>query len=245
MVKKNIHHTADENKGILINVLLDRSGSMSGRESDVIGHYNAFIKEQRSIPGEARVSLVIFDTEYEEVYLNKDIHSVPKLTSTTYFPRGGTALLDSLGKLITSVDAIKDKPEKILFVINTDGFENSSREFNRDQIKALVQERTNNHGWEFLFIGAGLDAFAEAQTYGVAAYSTFTGSNTAAGFYNSTQVLNSVTRTMRTTGAGGQSLYDTAYDAVADSLIADSAAPDTAGASADKLTKKKKVTTSK
>src|SRR5260221_8193508 len=97
---KPIHHVAgdDHNNGdILINVLLDRSGSMGGKEKDVIGHFNTFIKDQAALPGKAQVSLVLFDDRYEEVYLGRDIKEVPELTNATYFVRGSTALLDAVG----------------------------------------------------------------------------------------------------------------------------------------------------
>lgn len=247
MEKKAINHVAGDESDkeigdILINILLDRSGSMSGKEEDTIGHYNSFMKDQRELPGKATVSLVLFDEAYDEIYVGKDIKDVPKLDSSTYFVRGSTALLDALGKLVSAVDGLKDKPDKILFVINTDGHENASREYTREKIKALVTERRDNHGWEFLFVGAGLDAFAEARQYGFTNYSTFTASDTAAGSTNTYSYVNTVTSTLRKTGARGQSLYDSAL-ATTD-FVEDSAAPETGGQSAKKA-KNKKVTTPK
>jgi hypothetical protein len=151
---------------ILINILLDRSGSMGGYEKDVIGHFNAYIDEQKELPGKATVSLVLFDDRYEQVYLGKDIAEVPALTKDTYYVRGSTAYLDALGRLVKSVDALTNKPKKVVFVINTDGYENASREFNRTQIKEIITERTNNHDWQFVFIGAGIDAFESVKDLG-------------------------------------------------------------------------------
>lgn len=247
MAKKVINHTPGdekENTDILINVLLDRSGSMNGRETDTIGNFNSLIAEQKKIPGKVLVSLTQFDDVYEEVYVGKDINEVPKLTSSVYFVRGMTALLDAVGKLIARVDALKDKPEKILFVINTDGQENSSREFNFAKIKELVTERRDNHGWEFLFIGAGLDAFSQGSQMGFNAGQTFTASNSAAGSANTYSYVNSVTSTLRSTGSRGQALYDDAIAVAAIDFVPDPTAPDTLGQSV-KNTKKKKVTASK
>lgn len=246
MAKKLVNHTPgdEENTDILINVLLDRSGSMGGQEVDTIGHFNSLMSEQKKIPGKVLVSLTQFDDRYEEVYVGKNINEVPELRSDVYYVRGGTALLDALGKLIARVDALKDKPEKILFVINTDGQENSSREFNFAKIKDLVTERRDNHGWEFLFIGAGLDAFVQGSMMGMSAGQTFTASNSAAGSWNTYNYVNSVTSTLRSTGARGQSLYDSAADLAADTFVEDSMAPSTVGQSA-KNARKKKVTISK
>lgn len=244
MAKKPVNHVPGdegENTDILINVLLDRSGSMSGRENDVIGHYNKFIKEQRAIPGKATVSLVIFDTEYEQVYIDRDINEVPTLTRSTYYARGGTALLDAFGRLIQAVDKVKNKPNKVLFIINTDGEENSSREFTKEKIKELVTERQNNHDWQFLFIGAGIDAFSQGGAgIGLAGFQTFTAGGGTVGASNIGQITNSYTTNYRTTGATGQSLMAATMDSV--QLEDDPDAPDTAGTS---VKKSKKVKTSK
>lgn len=252
MVKKVIHHSADEETSdILINVLLDRSGSMGGRESDVIGHYNEFIKEQKAVPGTARVSLVIFDTSYEEVYVDRDITEVPKLTSDTYFVRGGTSLLDAVGKFITATDRIKNKPKKILFLINTDGEENSSHEYTKKMVKDLVTERQGKHDWQFLFIGAGVDAFSEktGAGLGLRSYQTFTSSNSPAGLSNTSNYSSSVTSTYRTTGATGEALFTAALDTA--DFVPDPTAPKSAGVTIDNkknairknATRKQKVTT--
>lgn len=246
MGKKPIHHTAGDEKtdtDILINVLLDRSGSMSGKEGDVIGNFNSFIKEQRELPGTARVSLVLFDDKYQEVYVDKDIKDVPELDSGTYVIRGNTALLDAVGKLIGSVDSIKDKPNKILFLINTDGFENASREFTRSQIKEMVKERQDNHDWQFLFIGAGVDAFTESTGAGLGlkSWQTFTSSAGKSGMTNISAYSGSYTTNYRTTGLTGEELVAATLDNV--DFVPDPDAPVTAGNTVEK--KKKKVTTSK
>jgi hypothetical protein len=188
---------AKKNTDILINILLDRSGSMGGLESDVIGQFNNYIKEQKALPGKALVSLVLFDDRYEEVYLGRDIQEVPELTHDTYYVRGSTAYLDALGRLVKSVDAIKNKPSKVVFVVNTDGYENSSHEFSATQIKEIITERQQNHDWQFVFIGAGIDALQEGTKLGTRAYATFTATPDAAGIFASYDMLNTSTTNYR------------------------------------------------
>lgn len=170
-----VQHRDDEspNYDILINFLLDRSGSMADSEKAVREHYNAYIKSQAKLPGKARVSLSIFDTIYDEVYSNLPINEVPLLDHRTYFARGGTALLDGLGRLIKTIDAIPNKPSKVVVVVNTDGEENSSREFTLTQVKELVTERQENHDWQFVFVGAGIDAFHGGVSLGMRGHGTF------------------------------------------------------------------------
>ena len=158
---------------ILINVLLDRSGSMGGLETDVIGHYNQYIKDQREQPGKATVSLVLFDDRYEEVYIGRDINEVPELTKDTYYTRGSTAYLDAIGRLILAVDGIKNKPKKVVFIVNTDGLENSSQEFTFNKIKEMVTERHNNHDWQFVFVGAGLDKTQMERTISASGFGSY------------------------------------------------------------------------
>jgi len=178
------------NDGLLVNIILDRSGSMAGLENDVIGHFNSYIEELRYLPNDVHVSLFLFDHEYEQVYINRPVKEVPVLSADTYFVRGSTALLDAVGRTIRSVDAIPNKPNKVIFVINTDGYENASKEFTKKQIKADITERQANHDWQFVFIGAGIDAFAEAGGLGIKAYSTLGTASTPdgikSGYYNLT-----------------------------------------------------------
>lgn len=197
---------------ILINVLLDRSGSMAHLQTDVIGHYNEFIRSQAKLPGNARVSLVIFDTEYKEVYLDRPINEVPELTNETYFARGGTAYLDAIGRLIRSVDAIKDKPRKVMFVINTDGEENSSKEFKLPDIKDTITERTNNHDWQFVFVGAGIDATAAGTSLGVSQWNTFAVASSPQGMTNTLSTVNLATSNYRSGATAGVNLRKAAAD---------------------------------
>ncbi len=187
MTKKKVTTTTvteyfdDNDDDILINILLDRSGSMSSYESEVIGHYNRYIEEQRALPGKARVSLVLFDDRYEEVYLNKNIQDVPKLTADVYNVRGMTAYYDALGKLINSVEQLKDRPNKVVFVINTDGFENASHEFNASKVKELITKHQSKDNWQFSFIGAGIDAISEAKKMGIVLNSVYAAASPSLG----------------------------------------------------------------
>ncbi|MGA5541271.1 VWA domain-containing protein [Mycobacterium sp. NPDC051198] len=152
--------------------LLDRSGSMQEIKSDVIGGFHAFLAEQRQADGQCVVTLAQFDHEYEVVYRGVPLDKVPQLELS---PRGRTALLDSMGKLITDtaaeIDGLpeEDKPGTVVVAIMTDGHENASVEWQRPAIKALVEQQTNDHGWEFLYMGADQDAVEVGASLGVKA----------------------------------------------------------------------------
>ncbi len=150
--------------------LLDRSGSMQSIKSDVIGGFDAFLTEQRAGDGQCTVTLAQFDNVYEVVYRDIDLAQVPPLELE---PRGSTALLDSMGKLITDTSADigalaeDDKPGTVIVAIMTDGLENASQEWRRPDIKALVEQQTNDHGWEFLYMGADQDAVEVGKELGI------------------------------------------------------------------------------
>ena len=141
--------------------LIDRSGSMYGSEKDTIGGFNSFIEKEKSKEGNTRVTTILFDHEYEMLYKRKDIGEVKSLTSEEYYVRGSTALLDAIGKTITTLD--KEIDNNVLFVITTDGMENASVEFSKSQIKRMIK----NHNWEFIFIGANIDSYSEAGNIGI------------------------------------------------------------------------------
>ncbi|MGW0157833.1 VWA domain-containing protein [Mycobacterium sp. NPDC003323] len=156
----------------LIAFLLDRSGSMQSIKSDVVGGFDAFITEQRAGDGECRVTLAQFDDVYEVVYQGVPVADVPALELN---PRNSTALLDSMGKLITDTAAEiaaldeADQPGSVIIAIMTDGLENSSQEWSRPAIKSLVELQTNQSGWEFLYMGADQDAVEVGRGLGVKA----------------------------------------------------------------------------
>ena len=150
-----------ESEKIDIIFLIDRSGSMYGSENDTIGGFNSFIAKQKKNETDARVTTILFDHGYEVLYKRKNLYDVDDLTTNEYYVRGSTALLDAIGRTITSMD--REVENKVLFVITTDGYENSSKEFSRQQIKNMI----NSHNWEFIYLGADIDSYAEASSIGI------------------------------------------------------------------------------
>lgn len=152
--------------------LLDRSGSMGGLENDTIGGFNAFIERQSQLAGETIVTAVLFD-DYYEILWNGIAAQNARLTDKEYFVRGCTALLDAVGKSILDVGyrlshTIEEKrPGKVIFVITTDGLENASREFTYKKVKELIQHQQEKYNWEFIFLGANMDAEQEADSLGI------------------------------------------------------------------------------
>lgn len=152
--------------------LLDRSGSMGGLEDDTIGGFNGFVKRQCQMEGETKLTAVLFDDEYEILWNGVDARVV-NLTNDHYFVRGCTALLDAIGKTILNVGSRlsktreEERPEKVIFVITTDGMENASREFTYSKVKELIQHQQEKYNWEFIFMGANIDAAKEADHIGI------------------------------------------------------------------------------
>ena len=159
--------------------VLDRSGSMAGLESDTVGGFNSLIKDQKNSDGKAFVTTVLFDTEFIYVHDRADIATVKPLTEKDYVPRGCTALLDAVGMTIQHIAGIhkyarpEDVPSKTIFVITTDGMENASREFRYDTVKKLIEKEQKKYGWEFIFLGANIDAAATAGSMGIAHASNY------------------------------------------------------------------------
>jgi hypothetical protein len=152
-----------------IAVVVDKSGSMQDRRSDVIGGFNRFLEDQRKAPGEATMTLVLFDTTYAVVHSGKDLRSVPPLTDDTYVPAGCTALHDATARAITEsgkflADLPEDRrPGKVVCVIITDGQENSSVETKLEQVREMIRVQRETYRWEFMFLGVGLEAFEGGQ----------------------------------------------------------------------------------
>lgn len=155
--------------------ILDRSGSMSNLVMDTIGGYNGMIEKQKQEEGEATVTTVLFDTDFDVLCENVDIHKVEKLTNKTYYARGCTALLDAVGKTINMVSnrhantSKNEVPGKTIVIITTDGMENASREYNKETVKAMIENQKKMLGWEFIFIGANIDAVSVAKSIGIGA----------------------------------------------------------------------------
>ena len=154
--------------------ILDRSGSMGGLESDTIGGFNSMIKKQKKEDGEAFVSTVLFDDVSEVIHDRVPIRDVKKLTDDEYFVRGCTALLDAVGSAIDHIGNVQkyareeDRPAKTLFVITTDGMENSSVIFDYRRVKRMIERQQKKYGWEFIFLGANMDAVSVAGRIGIA-----------------------------------------------------------------------------
>ena len=155
--------------------ILDRSGSMSGLESDTIGGYNSFLKAQREIEGEAKVTTVLFDDEYIKLHDRVDVNDVKPITEKEYFARGTTALLDAMGKTIVDIGVKlrdipeEERPSKVIFVTITDGHENASKEFTYKKINEMISHQQSKYSWEFIFLGANIDAVKEAENLGIKA----------------------------------------------------------------------------
>ncbi|WP_330250976.1 VWA domain-containing protein [Nocardia sp. NBC_00565] len=153
----------------LIAVLLDRSGSMQSIKSDTEGGFDAYVEEQRKVPKTTLVTLAQFDTEYELVYANRPIGAVPPLSLQ---PRGGTALYDAVGRLVTDVGSElaarpeHERPGTVIVVVLTDGHENSSREWTHPAVKALITQQQESYSWDFVFLGANMDAVAVGSALG-------------------------------------------------------------------------------
>ena len=155
--------------------ILDRSGSMSGLEADTIGGFNSMINKQRKEEGEALVSTVLFDDQIEVLYDRVDVKKIEPMNDNQYFVRGCTALLDAIGGAVHHIANVhkyareEDRPEKTLFIITTDGMENASRQYSYDKVKKLIEKQKNKYNWEFLFLGANIDAIEVAGRFGIAA----------------------------------------------------------------------------
>lgn len=155
--------------------ILDKSGSMSGLEKDTIGGFNSMLAKQKALDGACRITTVLFDHCYTMLHDRIDIQAVSPMTEKEYYVGGSTALLDAIGTTIQKIanvqknTAEKYRADKVLFVIITDGEENSSREFSADMIKAMIKREEEKYGWEFIFLGANIDAVQTAGRYGIRA----------------------------------------------------------------------------
>ncbi len=153
--------------------ILDRSGSMSGLESDTIGGFNSMIEKQKKESGEALISTVLFDNESTVIHDRLPLDKVPRMTEKEYYTRGCTALLDAVGGAIHHIRNIhkyarkEDVPSRTLFVITTDGYENASKRYDYKKVRTMIEQQKDKHGWEFLFLGANIDAAAEAKRFGI------------------------------------------------------------------------------
>jgi len=170
-----------------INVIVDESGSMAKLAAETISGYNKFLEDQKALPGDAVFTLCTFNYKHKIIHDFEKIASVSNLSEDNYIPNGGTALLDAVGSTITSIgQKLNDMPEderpaKVLFVIITDGEENTSKEFSKNQIKAMVEHQREKYNWEFVFMGANIDSMAAGTAIGVSPLLAMDYAPTAAG----------------------------------------------------------------
>ncbi|NLW46610.1 MAG: hypothetical protein GXY86_04665 [Firmicutes bacterium] len=154
--------------------ILDKSGSMGGLEKDTIGGYNSMLAKQKAVAGEALITTVLFDNHYELLHDQIDIRAVKPITEKEYSVGGTTALLDAIGKTIHKISSVQKntaegyRAEKVIFVVITDGEENSSREYSPDRVKQMIEQQKTHYAWEFIFLGANIDAVETAGQFGIA-----------------------------------------------------------------------------
>ena len=190
--------------------VLDRSGSMSGMERAVIDGFNGLVEKQRRVPGRALVSVELFDERFDVVYDRVALEAVRPLTEREYYTRGCTALLDAVGRAIRHIARKQrearpgERPGHTLFVINTDGYENASREYSRERIREMVREEEGKYGWEFLFLGANIDSYGEAGALGIRAEMTCNVVADAGGVEANFASVSEAAKCMRETGLSGR-----------------------------------------
>lgn len=185
--------------------LIDASGSMAHLASDTIGGFNGFVESQQSLEGKAILTTVLFDSAWRVLHDGVDINEVKPMTTSDYRVGGMTAILDAIGQTIQRVQDRHDelgseKPEKVLFVITTDGEENSSRQYKKSDIEKMIKHQTNGHGWEFIFLGANMDAVKTANDIGIASSHSHTYDYTSLGTKAVYDTLNMTACAARTTG---------------------------------------------
>lgn len=195
--------------------ILDRSGSMGGLENDTIGGFNAFVDRQRDEVGRARLTLALFDDQYEVPWQNVDIQNVPKLDAKLYSVRGSTALHDAVGKSVNTARGwinaqhVNERPSHVVVLVITDGEENASREYSGAQVKKLVAD-TQAEGWEYVFLGADIDAFGTASGLAMSQGSSSYVPKTGAGMREAYSKLNRAVSNLRKGHAKGD--VDAALD---------------------------------
>lgn len=174
---------AEKPERIELVLVLDKSGSMQGLESDTIGGFNSMIKKQKALDVPVRVTAVLFNDKTDVLYESRSIHSVHALTEKEYEVGGTTALLDAVGSTILNVDQKGNvkKGTKVIFVIITDGMENASREFTKTKVKQMISDKQEKSGWDFIYLGANIDAAEEAGAIGVKKANAVTYRNTESG----------------------------------------------------------------
>ena len=186
--------------------ILDRSGSMSGLEGDTIGGFNSMLKKQREEEGKANVTTVLFDDEIEMLHKRVNIKEIKNITSKDYYVRGCTALLDAIGYSINfMINVQKNKKEEkaknVLFIITTDGYENASKEYSYEKIKKMITYEKERYNWQFLFLGANIDAISTARNFGISEEFASNYVSDEVGTQITYEVMNSAISNCRVNGA--------------------------------------------
>ena len=194
--------------------ILDRSGSMSGFESDTIGGFNATIEKQKEQDGKVYVSTVLFDNESEVIHDRVDINEIKRMTRRDYQVRGCTALLDAIGGAIHHIGNIhkytrpEDVPEHTIFIITTDGMENASHRYSSEKVKEMIKRQTEKYGWEFIFLAANIDAVETAENIGIRKERAANYRQTKDGVYRSYCAMSEAISTVRRNRAKDMNLED-------------------------------------
>lgn len=187
--------------------ILDRSGSMRGLADDTIGGYNSFLDKQKQNPGKADVTTILFDDQYEVISQAVDLNEAKYLTSEEYFARGTTALLDAVGRTVSNMLGTMEKEKlcpanrRVLFLIMTDGLENSSKEYSKSDVKSLIEATTKEYNWNYIFIGANIDSVSEAQSLGISAKNAANFSHDRTGVQKSFSLMDSAASEVREKGS--------------------------------------------
>jgi uncharacterized protein YegL len=186
-----------------IAAILDRSGSMEPLTRDTIGGFNNFLKEQQEVPGEAVLTTVLFNNTYKLLHDRVDIKKVKPMTNKEYVASGGTALLDAMGKTITDIGvklhntSENERPSRVIVFVITDGEENSSTKYTNEKIKQMVELQKNTYSWEFIFLGANVDAFAVAASIGISADRAFNIADDAEGIVSAQLAMSGAVSNLR------------------------------------------------
>ena len=199
--------------------VIDKSGSMAHLAGDTIGGFNGFIESQKALEGKATLTTVLFDTTWRILHDGIDIQEVKTMTSSDYIAGGGTAMLDAIGEIINRVQDRHDelgaeKPEEVLFVITTDGEENSSHAFNKSQIEKMIKHQTNGHGWKFMFLGANMDAVKEAESIGISKNWSTNYAYDSKGIYDTFTTMSCTASAVRSAAVTDDFNVGTLYDTI-------------------------------
>ena len=211
--KISLHHQHTEKcdetsaEPVQIICILDRSGSMRELADDTIGGYNSFLDKQKQNPGKADVTTILFDDQYEVISEAVDLNKAKYLTSEEYYARGSTALLDAVGRTISTTLGKMEKEKicpakrRVIVLVMTDGLENSSREYNKSDVKSLIEATTKVYHWNYIFIGANIDSVSEAKSLGISAKNTANFSHDRSGVHKSFSLMDSAASEVREKGS--------------------------------------------